>query len=317
MPLSIRIISNPSNESVTQWNHAFPEEGGNIGRAYGAILQLSDASREVSGIHAIIRKTSRGYQIADNSTNGLFINGFDMPLGKGNQTTLSDGDALDIGGYRLLVSCFLPDHAKVRSGEECLNSSSFGEDPFSRQPEPSVETISEVQTEPDCTMATRDIVDDDPFLSAGTMKKMKQEHFELDFPTSDEDPLRCNELQASLNLRNEAMFSSFVQQDISATPKSAQLAMVEIQKHEQFLQECSDKALEIALTRLLSELSPDAIESMFNDLSGSRFWPRKRKYWCMYKRYFTRQIENRDWQVKFKTYFHDAIRLQRNLEEGR
>ena len=95
------------------------------------------------------------------------------------------------------------------------------------------------------------------------------------------------------------------------------MAMVEIQKHELFLQEYEDKALEIALTRLLSELSPDAIESMFNDLSDSRFWPRKGKYWYMYKRYFTRQIENRDWQVKFKTYFHDAIRLQRNLEEGR
>ena len=116
MPLSIRIISSPDGESIAEWNQAFPEDGGDIGRAFGNTLQLSDASREISGTHAIIRKNSRGYQIADNSTNGLFINGSDKPLGNGNQSTLSDGDVLDIGRYRLLVSCFVPDLAVVKSG---------------------------------------------------------------------------------------------------------------------------------------------------------------------------------------------------------
>ncbi len=96
MPLSIRIISSPDGESIAQWNQAFPEDGGDIGRAFGATLQLNDASREISSTHATIRKTSRGYQIMDNSTNGLYINGSDAPLGNGNQSTLSDGDVLDI-----------------------------------------------------------------------------------------------------------------------------------------------------------------------------------------------------------------------------
>ena len=72
--------------------------------------------------------------------------------------------------------------------------------------------------------------------------------------------------------------------------------------------------LERALTRLFSDISPKTMESMVDDLSGSGFWSRKPKYWDMYKRYVTRQVENRDWQVKFQAYFRDAMRLQRNLE---
>ncbi|MFA0125637.1 FHA domain-containing protein, partial [Vibrio sp. 10N.261.48.A2] len=115
MPLSIRIISSPDGESIAQWNQAFPEDGGDIGRAFGATLQLNDVSREISSTHAMIRKTSRGYQIMDNSTNGLYINGSDAPLGNGNQSTLSDGDVLDIGRHRLLVSCFFPESAKAQT----------------------------------------------------------------------------------------------------------------------------------------------------------------------------------------------------------
>ncbi|CAH8208896.1 conserved hypothetical protein [Vibrio aestuarianus] len=105
---------------------------------------------------------------------------------------------------------------------------------------------------------------------------------------------------------------SFAQEE--SPVNQSQFAITEFKKHEQRLQEYTDKALEMALARLLSDISPNAMESMFDDLSGSGFWSRKPKYWDMYKRYFNRQVENRDWQIKFQAYFRDAMRMQKNFE---
>ncbi|ELA9196627.1 FHA domain-containing protein [Vibrio sp. Vb2110] len=307
MPLSIRIISSPDGESIAQWNQAFPEEGGEIGRTFGAIMQLSDASREVSGTHAIIRKTSRGYQVVDNSTNGLFINGSDEPLGKGNQSTLSDGDVLDIGRYRLLVSCFIPEKAQAQRLTEVPAASPFGDDPFRTELSSMSVELNESE-DPQFTISDIEVVDvdDDPFLSDDVMRERQRLGFDLEFQTEEDDPFGEEAYQASL--------SAAAQEPSQFETQPVQLALTEFRKHEQRLQQQTDKALEIALTLLLADISPQATESMFDDLSGTGFWSPKPKYWDMYKRYFTRQIDNRDWQVKFQGYFYDALRLQRNLE---
>nr|WP_322786735.1 type VI secretion system-associated FHA domain protein [Enterovibrio calviensis] len=77
-------------------------------------------------------------------------------------------------------------------------------------------------------------------------------------------------------------------------------------EHEQ---QCVEKAMELALGRLLEELSPDTLEGMFNDLVRPSFFGRKPKYWDMYKRYFQRQVTNRDWQIKFGAYFNESYRM--------
>lgn len=311
MPLSIRIISSPDGESITQWNQAFPEDGGDIGRTFGATLQLNDASHEISGIHAMIRKTSRGYQVMDNSTNGLYINGSDTPLGKGNQSTLSDGDVLDVGRYRLLVSCFFPELAKVQPQQHHSDSDRFGDDPFNTEATPFIQSIPEVDEAPEFTISTTDVVVDDPFANNTSVQQEQSPHFDLDFQTDEDDPLKGSDFRASFP-SNEVMAPSFFKQEESPVNQS-QFAIAEFKKHEQRLQECTDKALEMALARLLSDISPKAMESMFDDLSRNGFWSRKPQYWDMYKRYFDRQIENRDWQIKFQAYFRDAMRMQKNV----
>ncbi|GAB6263680.1 type VI secretion system-associated FHA domain protein [Photobacterium sp. R1] len=311
MPLSIRIISSPDGESIAQWNQAFPEEGGDIGRSFGATMQLSDATREVSGTHAIIRKTSRGYQIADNSTNGVFINGSDEPLGKGNQSTLSDGDVLDIGRYRLLVSCFIPEKAKAQPLQEAAAQSPFGDDPFRTESVAAAPVQAVEPEEPELTRSDFDVVDDDPFLSEDVTRERQRLSLDLEFQTEEDDPLAEDIYQTAWPQ------TALQAQNPQASPFASQpvhYALTEYRQHEQRLQQQTDKALEMALTRLLADISPQAMESMFDDLSGSGFWPRKPKHWEMYKRYFSRQVENRDWQVKFHAYFQDALRLQRNLE---
>ncbi|KDM90344.1 type VI secretion system-associated FHA domain protein [Photobacterium galatheae] len=316
MPLSIRIISSPDGESIAQWNQAFPEEGGDIGRSFGATMQLSDATREVSGTHAIIRKTSRGYQIADNSTNGVFINGSDEPLGKGNQSTLSDGDVLDIGRYRLLVSCFIPEKAKAQPSPDAAALSPFGDDPFRTEPVATAPVQVDAPEEPDWNRSDVDVVDDDPFLSEDVSRERQRLRLDLDFQTEEDDPLAEDIYQTALPQTAMPQISLPAQNSQTSpfASQPVQAALTEFRRHEQRLQQQTDKALEMALTRLLADISPQAMESMFDDLSGSGLWPRKPKYWEMYKRYFSRQVENRDWQVKFHAYFQDALRLQRNLE---
>lgn len=109
MPLSLRIICAPEGESISQWDFGFPEEGGDIGRGYGVTMQLHDQRRELSARHAMIRRVEKGYQLEDCSTNGVYVNGSKQSVGRGNIVPLNDGDVFDLGRYRLLVSCFIPE----------------------------------------------------------------------------------------------------------------------------------------------------------------------------------------------------------------
>ena len=310
MPISIRIISSPDGESISEWNKTLPEEGGSIGRAFGASIQLSDAIREVSASHAIIKKTSRGYQIIDDSTNGLFINGSDKPLGLGNQTALSDGDILDIGRYRLLVSCFVPEQAQTQDFSTLSEGPSLGSDPFNiSEVEPSFSSnLTHAEPELDFSFSDRNIIDDDPFSIEDIKEVQEHKEVNLSFVALDDDPFSGSELQSNLPL--EPKEGKAVIQESTHD----KYALIAYQKSEERMQQHMDRALEMALTRLLSDISPHAMEDMFNDLSTPSFFSGKPKYWDMYKRYFTRQVENKDWQIKFHAYFHDAIRLQRNLE---
>ncbi|EGQ7695243.1 FHA domain-containing protein [Vibrio vulnificus] len=315
MPLSIRIISSPDGESISEWHRSFPEEGGEIGRAYGSTLQLSDSSRAVSGTHAIIRKSSRGYQILDNSTNGLFINGATAPLGKGNQSTLNDGDVLDIGRYRLLVSCFIPAQASATVFEPAHSTidALFGDDPFSldREDESSAEPPwpeGEKSAQPEAQFSSyepQQVLQDDPFLSQAAPARQERKAFNPSFSAIDDDPFQ------------EPSFSVALSSSSTRTPSHSSsepaYALTEFKNSEERQLQQMEKAMEMALARLLSELSPDTLENMFNDLSAPSFFARKPKYWDMYKRYFNRQLQNRDWQIKFHAYFQDSLRIQRNL----
>ena len=312
MPISIRIISSPDGESISEWNKLLPEEGGSIGRAFGASIQLSDAIREVSASHAIIKKTSRGYQIIDDSTNGLFINGSDKPLGLSNQTALNDGDILDIGRYRLLVSCFVPEQAQIQDFSTLSEDFSLGGDPFNiSEVEPSFSS-SFVHKEPELDFAFSDcnIIGDNPFNIEDIKKVQEHKEVNLSFVALDDDPFSGSELQLNLPLESKEGKASIQE---SADDK---YAFIVDQKSEERTQQHMNRALEMALTRLLSDISPHAMEDMFDEISRPSFFSGVPKYWDMYKRYFTRQVENKDWQIKFHAYFHDAIRLQRNLERG-
>jgi type VI secretion system protein len=78
--------------------------GGIIGRAPSADWVLIDDARVISSHHASIEQQNDGYYITDTSMNGVFLNGAQSPLGKGNRAKLHNGDRLGIGDYEIEVN---------------------------------------------------------------------------------------------------------------------------------------------------------------------------------------------------------------------
>ncbi len=74
-----------------------------MGRSLDNDWVLPDPERIISGQHATVTFTNGQYYINDTSTNGLFINNSETPLGHGNSVRLNNGDHITLGEYELDV----------------------------------------------------------------------------------------------------------------------------------------------------------------------------------------------------------------------
>ncbi len=77
----------------------FQQAGGIIGRAATCDWRLPDPTHTVSARHAEIRHNGHGFVVVDLSTNGVYVNTTDAPLGRGNSAVLVSGDTLYLGAY--------------------------------------------------------------------------------------------------------------------------------------------------------------------------------------------------------------------------
>lgn len=83
---------------------AFGPEGGSLGRGINCNWQLPDPTNTLSAHHAVIGFNGVGFTITDTSTNGVYINTVDVPVGRGNTAPLADGDTLYLASYIISVS---------------------------------------------------------------------------------------------------------------------------------------------------------------------------------------------------------------------
>ncbi len=109
MSLQLQIINIPDGELLAETGFKVPSSGGVLGRSTENLIALPDNSRFLSGQHARIFQEDGNWLIEDLSTNGLLINSSATPLGAGRKQTLSDGDILTLGDYRILVNLFSPE----------------------------------------------------------------------------------------------------------------------------------------------------------------------------------------------------------------
>src|ERR1700690_4511256 len=104
MALRLRVVSEHANPLGEKATKVFGVHGGTIGRATDNEWILPDPERYLSGKHARVDFRAGTYILVDTSSNGTYVNGAQVPLGKYHDYQLKDGDYVRLGEYELLVS---------------------------------------------------------------------------------------------------------------------------------------------------------------------------------------------------------------------
>jgi type VI secretion system protein len=104
MALRLRVVSEHATRLGDQTTKLFGVHGGTIGRSTNNEWILPDPERYLSGKHARVDFRAGTYVLVDTSSNGTYINGAQVPLGKYHDYQLRDGDYIRLGEYELLVS---------------------------------------------------------------------------------------------------------------------------------------------------------------------------------------------------------------------
>ena len=103
MPLRLQIISRHRQGLRERSVKEFGRDGGTIGRSLESDWVLPDGQRYVSSRHASIDFRSGSYYIVDTSTNGVYVNDSEQPVGRGNPQRLFTGDRVRLGEYEINV----------------------------------------------------------------------------------------------------------------------------------------------------------------------------------------------------------------------
>ncbi|AMN47528.1 hypothetical protein ACG33_10540 [Steroidobacter denitrificans] len=104
MALKLRVISDHYKVLGKAGSRLFGVTGGRIGRAQDNDWILPDPDRYISGHHCKVSFQAGEWLLEDTSTNGVFINGSDMPASVAGVHILQDGDRLRLGDYEIIVS---------------------------------------------------------------------------------------------------------------------------------------------------------------------------------------------------------------------
>jgi type VI secretion system protein len=129
MTLRLSVVSEHGIRLGQNSTKVFSVHGGTIGRATDNAWILPDPERYLSGKHARIDFRAGSYVLVDTSSNGTYINGAQVPLGKYHDYILKDGDYIRLGEYELLVSIdksndFPPDESAIVAYDGQSGSSS-------------------------------------------------------------------------------------------------------------------------------------------------------------------------------------------------
>ena len=92
MALRLRVVSEHSTRLGQRGTKVFGVHGGSIGRSSDNEWILPDPERYLSGKHARVDFRAGTYVLVDTSSNGTYVNGAQVPLGKYHDYPLKDGD---------------------------------------------------------------------------------------------------------------------------------------------------------------------------------------------------------------------------------
>jgi type VI secretion system FHA domain protein len=104
MALRLRVVSDHRRLLGDRSNIVFGVGGGAIGRSADNDWVLPDPLRYVSAHHARISFRQGHYYLEDLSTNGIYVNDEERPLGRQGPHRLNNGDLLRLGEYHVVVA---------------------------------------------------------------------------------------------------------------------------------------------------------------------------------------------------------------------
>src|ERR1700687_4083280 len=104
MTLRLSVVSEHAIRLGQHSTKVFGVHGGTIGRGTDNAWILPDPERYLSGKHVRIDFRAGSYVLVDTSSNGTYVNGSQLPLGKYHDYLLKDGDYIRLGEIELLVS---------------------------------------------------------------------------------------------------------------------------------------------------------------------------------------------------------------------
>lgn len=138
MTLTLSVLRCP--DAVTPETRRVKGGEFSIGRGPDNDWTLADPDRVLSKRHCVLAFRSGGWQLADMSTNGAFLNRDAEPVGQGEPRDLRDGDRLRLGNYEIEVRIEediqpswnrdAPGAVAARGGQASSFSDPFGDDPF-------------------------------------------------------------------------------------------------------------------------------------------------------------------------------------------
>src|SRR5688572_33498811 len=103
MPLVLKIVSRHRQSLGERGAMEFGQNGGTIGRSLESDWVLPDGQRYISSRHASIDFRSGSYYIVDTSSNGVYVNDSEAPVGRGKPQRLFNGDRVRLGEYEMAV----------------------------------------------------------------------------------------------------------------------------------------------------------------------------------------------------------------------
>jgi type VI secretion system protein ImpI/type VI secretion system protein len=131
MTLTLNMLRCP--DAVPPQTRAVPGGEFAIGRGSENDWVLPDPERFLSKRHCLLAYRSGGWQVADLSTNGTFLNGEADPIGHGQPRDLRDGDRLRLGSYEIelrIAEAPMPRHVSP------VRNDPFALDPFGARATP-------------------------------------------------------------------------------------------------------------------------------------------------------------------------------------
>tara|TARA_B110000908_G_scaffold172742_1_gene242627 strand:+ start:20690 stop:21607 length:918 start_codon:yes stop_codon:yes gene_type:complete len=303
MTLSIQFIQIPETETVPQREYYLSDNVVTVGREYDCTVSLPDIQSQLSRRHAqISHDAEKRYFIIDLSKNGTKLNNTDLEPNKA--TSISDGDMVTIGDYKLLlgiVEC------------PCEKAEDFTEAPpvFRLESDFSDDSTFMMKDAPDEQPAKpreRDFTVDDHPLDQDLMFDPFAEGPQMNTDTL-ESVIAEDTVDSDKTVR-PSNFLSFDQRAIGdvIVPITRMNAVPSISEaYNSDNREQSIEALERAIERFLQDLDPAELEEEYNEFLG-RWSNRQKHYWKIHKRQFAKKRQNGNFRALLTALFIEELR---------